>query len=40
MIFSDNVSIEDEKELKQLAVEKGLLMMGQIVVRQLSTTYP
>lgn len=28
MIFSDNVSIEDEKELKQLAVEKGLLMMG------------
>lgn len=28
MLFSDNVSIEDERELKQLAVSKGLLMMG------------
>lgn len=28
MLFSDNVSIEEEKELKQLAKEKGLLMMG------------
>lgn len=28
MIFSDNVSLKDEKELKELAVEKGLLMMG------------
>lgn len=28
MLFSDNVSIEDEIELKQLAHEKGLLMMG------------
>lgn len=28
MLFSDNVSIEDEKALKELAVEKGLLMMG------------
>ncbi len=28
MMFSDNVTIEDEIELKQLAVEKGLLMMG------------
>ncbi len=28
MLFSDNVSIEDEKELKELAVSKGLLMMG------------
>lgn len=28
MMFSDNVSIEDELELKQIAVEKGLLMMG------------
>lgn len=28
MIFSDNVSLTDEKELKRLAVEKGLLMMG------------
>lgn len=28
MIFSDNVKIEDEKELKELAVSKGLLMMG------------
>ena len=28
MIFSDNVSVEDERELKELAVEKGLLMMG------------
>ncbi len=28
MLFSDNVSLEDEKELKELAVEKGLLMMG------------
>ena len=28
MLFSDNVSIEDEKMLKELAVEKGLLMMG------------
>lgn len=28
MLFSDNVSIEDELELKKMAVEKGLLMMG------------
>lgn len=28
MLFSDNVSIEDEIELKQFAHEKGLLMMG------------
>ncbi|MGD9224049.1 MAG: acyl-CoA synthetase FdrA [Desulfobacteraceae bacterium] len=28
LMFSDNVSIEDEITLKQLAVEKGLLMMG------------
>ncbi|QIK64321.1 acyl-CoA synthetase FdrA [Leucobacter viscericola] len=28
MIFSDNVSVEDELELKQLAHEKGLLVMG------------
>ena len=28
MIFSDNVSIEDEKRLKQKADEKGLLVMG------------
>lgn len=28
MIFSDNVSIEDEIELKQLARDKGLLLMG------------
>ncbi|MBT2699898.1 acyl-CoA synthetase FdrA [Bacillus sp. ISL-40] len=28
MLFSDNVSIEDEIELKTLAHEKGLLMMG------------
>ncbi len=28
MLFSDNVSIEDELELKHLAHEKGLLMMG------------
>ncbi len=28
MLFSDNVSIEDELELKKKAVEKGLLMMG------------
>ncbi|MFC2104320.1 acyl-CoA synthetase FdrA [Bacteroidota bacterium] len=28
MIFSDNVSIEDEVKLKKIAVEKGLLMMG------------
>lgn len=28
MMFSDNVSIKDELRLKQLAVEKGLLMMG------------
>jgi FdrA protein len=28
MLFSDNVSIEDEYELKMLAHEKGLLMMG------------
>lgn len=28
MLFSDNVSIEDEKMLKQLAHQKGLLMMG------------
>lgn len=28
MLFSDNVSLDDELELKQLAHEKGLLMMG------------
>ncbi len=28
MLFSDNVSLEDEIELKKLAEEKGLLMMG------------
>jgi len=28
MLFSDNVSLEDEISLKKLAVEKGLLMMG------------
>ncbi|MDI6600305.1 MAG: acyl-CoA synthetase FdrA [Thermoanaerobacteraceae bacterium] len=28
MLFSDNVSIKDEVELKRMAVEKGLLMMG------------
>lgn len=28
MMFSDNVSIEDELRLKKTAVEKGLLMMG------------
>ncbi|WP_196088295.1 acyl-CoA synthetase FdrA [Citrobacter freundii] len=28
MLFSDNVSLEDELTLKQLAHEKGLLMMG------------
>lgn len=28
LLFSDNVSIEEEIELKDLAIEKGLLMMG------------
>lgn len=28
MLFSDNVSIKEEKDLKELAKEKGLLMMG------------
>lgn len=28
MLFSDNVSVEDEKRLKEKAVSKGLLMMG------------
>lgn len=28
MIFSDNVSIEDERRLKQKAAEKGLIVMG------------
>ncbi len=28
MVFSDNVTIEKEKELKELAFKKGLLMMG------------
>ncbi|MFZ5967568.1 MAG: acyl-CoA synthetase FdrA [Bacillota bacterium] len=28
MLFSDNVSIEEERQLKELAKEKGLLMMG------------
>jgi FdrA protein len=28
MIFSDNVTIDDEKTLKDLAVERGLLLMG------------
>jgi FdrA protein len=28
MLFSDNVTIQEEKELKELAVSRGLLMMG------------
>lgn len=28
MLFSDNVSLDEEIELKKLAIEKGLLMMG------------
>lgn len=28
MLFSDNVPVEDERKLKELAIEKGLLMMG------------
>lgn len=28
MLFSDNISVEEENELKELAIEKGLLMMG------------
>ncbi len=28
MLFSDNVSLDDELALKQLAHQKGLLMMG------------
>ncbi len=28
MMFSDNVTMEEELELKELAIEKGLLMMG------------
>ena len=28
LLFSDNVSIEEENKLKDLAIEKGLLMMG------------
>lgn len=28
MLFSDNVSVKEEKELKELAVQNGLLMMG------------
>lgn len=28
MMFSDNVTVEQERELKELACEKGLLMMG------------
>ncbi len=28
MLFSDNVALDDEIELKKLAIEKGLLMMG------------
>lgn len=28
MLFSDNVTVEQEKELKELACQKGLLMMG------------
>lgn len=28
MLFSDNVSLEEERKLKELGVEKGLLMMG------------
>lgn len=34
MLFSDNVSLADELALKQLAHERGLLLMGPIVVRQ------
>ena len=33
MLFSDNVSVEDELALKQLAHEKGLLMIGNAVRR-------
>ena len=28
LLFSDNVSVEDEVELKEMALDKGLLMMG------------
>jgi succinyl-CoA synthetase alpha subunit len=28
LLFSDNVSMDDERELKRLAVDRGLLMMG------------
>ena len=37
MMFSDNVSINDELRLKKMAVEKGLLMMGPIAGRRSST---
>lgn len=28
LLFSDNVTLEEEKNLKDLALERGLLMMG------------
>ncbi len=37
MLFSDNVSVEDELALKQLAHEKGLLMTGRTAARRLLT---
>lgn len=40
MIFSDNVSIEDEIALKQYAHEKGLLVMGPVAVRPISRAKP
>lgn len=37
MLFSDNVSLDDELALKQLAHDKGLLMMGRTAAPPLST---
>ena len=34
LIFSDNVTIEDERRIKEKAHEKGLLVMGPDVVQQ------
>ncbi|MEZ4682240.1 MAG: hypothetical protein R2932_49350 [Caldilineaceae bacterium] len=38
-LYSDNVSVEDERALKQAAAEKGCLSWGRIVARRLSMAW-
>ena len=37
MLFSDNVTVDEERELKTFAAERGLLVMGRIAARPSST---